>query len=133
MMKVLNTNGWMYAVELEEPTSSRPGRYFLGNKVRGTITTDLEQTMQTMSIPEVPKGTTAAIPDEIEEAIQRTLEDEESAAEGRLSKTDMHEHISERHKERHPVWPRIAKHVREILHKERKDTASIEEIYSRYI
>lgn len=134
MMKVLNTNGWMYAIELEEPGASRPGKYYVGTKIRGVISEDLAQAMSTMSIPEVPKGSNVPIPDEIQEAIKRTAEDQESALQGRLAESQMHEHISERHSERLAVWPRIAQRVREILKHGRDDgTASIDEIYGRYL
>ena len=133
-MKVLNTNGWMYLVELEEPAPGRQGRYFFGNKVRGIVTSDAESAMETMRVPEVPKGQTVAVPDEIETSIKRTLADEDEARSGRVASEDQHEHISERHSERHPHWPRIAKKVREALARKRKeDTASIGEIYGRYL
>ncbi len=134
MMKVLNTNGWMYAVELEEPGATRPGKYYVGTKIRGVISDDLAQAMSTQSIPEVPKGSNVPVPEDIQEAIKRTEEDQESALQGRLAESQMHEHISKRHSERLAVWPRIAKRVREILKHGRDDgTASIDEIYGRYL
>ncbi len=133
-MKVLHTNGWVYAIELDEPSSTRPGRYYVGTKIRGVISENLEDAMSNMSIPEVPKGTSYAVPEDIQEAIKRTEEEQESALEGRLSEAQMHQHISERHSERLAVWPRIAKRVREILNHGRNDgTASIDEIYGRYL
>lgn len=133
-MKVLNTNGWMYLVELEEPAPGRPGRYFFGNKVRGIVTSDPESAMENMRVPEVLKGQTVAIPSEIETSMKRALADENDARSGRVAGEEQHEHISERHSERHPHWPRIAKKVREALARKRKeDTASIDEIYGRYL
>ena len=134
-MRVTNTNGWMYVVELEEPSASRPGRYFVGNKVRGYVVQDLQTALQTMSIPEVLRAD-VQIPDEVREVIDLTVENEDAAIEGRRAKTQQHEHISKRHTERHPVWPRIAKAIRGLLGREEEpdeNTASIDEIYSRYI
>lgn len=133
-MKVLNTNGWMYLVELEEPAPGRPGRYFFGNKVRGIVTSDAESAMENMRVPEVPQGQTVSVPEEIERSISRTLKEEDDARSGEVAGEHQHEHISVRHSERHPHWPRIAKKVRDALARKRKeDTASIDEIYGRYL
>lgn len=134
-MKVLNTNGWMYAVELEEPRAGQPGKYFFGNKVRGIVTSDLPSAMENMQVPEVPKDANVVIPKEIEQSIGRALSDEKLAQSGELSGDSQHEHISQRHVERHPIWPRIAKRLRAVLHHGVADenTASIDEIYDRYV